>query len=130
MELQHAGTKACRFCSVGDAGVDGSVTFFANSVKVDASAGTTYTAEAWVRAAPGMPAPSSLSVRIDLYPSSGGSSIGTGTNAPVLGDAYQRVSALRILDAPAQGKIQLTLRSENLDSCFIVDDAALYVVAK
>lgn len=127
VELQHAGTRACQFCSVGDAGFDGSVTFFANSVPVDASAGTAYSAEAWVRAAPGRPTPSKLALRIDIYPSSGPPTVGTSTNAPALGDAYQRTSALRILDAPAQGKIQLTLRSENLDTCFIVDDAALYL---
>jgi hypothetical protein len=73
------------------------------------------------------PAPSKLALRIDRYPSGGPSSVGTATNAPAIGDAYRRASALRILDAPAQGKIQRTLRSENLDTCFIVDDAALYV---
>lgn len=113
----HGGARSCRVC-----GIDGQTVWSIYQRFTGATAGS-YVAEAWVRAAPG--AQAATSMFIGLESNDGQSRIDGRENAgTALGDQWQKLTtSLKVQDGDA---IDVGILSRGAGGCFLVDDAVLY----
>jgi hypothetical protein len=119
-ELVHGGTSACIVC-----GLDGGSPYFLfGKATMPVAQGTKFYGEAYLRTAPGKPAPATFDLRIDVVDGDGGTHTGTSATT-TLADTFRQTTAFGEATIPDGVSVQLTLRATDTTSCFVVDDALL-----
>jgi hypothetical protein len=118
--IAHGGAKSCRACQNG--GSSWEVLQATAPVKV----GATYVGEAWVRAAPGVPAAQGIEAHIITYDDQDRSVDNTSTSGAALTADWQHLSVTFTVDKPA-ARIAFAIDAANAPGCVIVDDASLVV---
>jgi hypothetical protein len=116
----RSGLTSCRVC----ANADVNFAMYSPLIRVPVVAGATYVAEVYLRAAPGKAAATFLTVAVDLSPSQPG----PVTSGPELDETWKSISAVIVLDGGSgTGELSLRVLSLSIGTCFLIDDATLYL---